>query len=56
MYTKEVDGCIYVYFLVDKLLFPFATKTHASSEATWAIKRLSNLQYQFNWLFAFGDI
>ena len=31
--------------ILDKLLFPFATdlsETHASSEATWAIRRLSN--------------
>ena len=50
---------MFAYSLLDKLLFPFATdlsKTHASSAATSAIKRFSNLPYQFNWFFAFGDI
>lgn len=46
---------MFAYSVLDKLLFPFATdlsKTHASS----AIKRFSNLPYQFNWFFALGDI
>ena len=50
---------MFAYSVLDKLLFPFATdlsKTHASSAATSAIKRFSNLPYQFNWFFALGDI
>ena len=59
LYKCLLRKSMFAYSLLDKLLFPFATdlsKTHASLEATWAIKHLSNLQYRFNWFFAFGDI